>query len=256
MKLSIITINLNNKVGLQKTIDSVIAQTHKDFEWIIIDGGSIDGSVELIKETSQHLNYWISEPDNGIYNAMNKGIQASSGEYLLFLNSGDYLCNEDVLCDVVPSLKGKDYYIGSVKFGSEKYAVEISNYDDLVFYAVRFLPHQGTFMHRKVFDNYGLYDENLRIVGDWVFFYKSIIFGKIEAETLPFIISVCELGGVSMRESAKAKIEVDIARQQNQGVYTLARFYKENYEKITALNDSRWMYFIFRVCYWIYRKLN
>ena len=74
MKLSIITINYNNKAGLQKTIDSVVAQTWRDFEWIIIDGGSTDGSKELIEQYQQHFAYWCSEPDKGVYNAMNKGI--------------------------------------------------------------------------------------------------------------------------------------------------------------------------------------
>ncbi len=89
MKLSIITVNLNNKDGLQKTIDSVISQTFKDFEWIVIDGGSTDGSKELIEKYSDYISYWVSEPDKGIYNAMNKGIKVAKGDYLEFLNSGD-----------------------------------------------------------------------------------------------------------------------------------------------------------------------
>ena len=91
MKLSVITINFNNKEGLAKTIVSVVGQTTRDFEWIIIDGGSTDGSMELIENNSEYISYYVSEPDKGIYNAMNKGIMASHGEYLLFLNSGDYL---------------------------------------------------------------------------------------------------------------------------------------------------------------------
>lgn len=90
-KLSIITVNLNNKDGLQKTIESVISQTCKDFEWIIIDGGSVDGSKDIIEKYSKEIDYWVSESDQGIYHAMNKGILRSHGEYLLFLNSGDYL---------------------------------------------------------------------------------------------------------------------------------------------------------------------
>ena len=84
MKLSIITINYNNKAGLQRTIDSVICQTCKDFEWIVIDGGSTDGSKQLIEQYQSHFAYWCSEPDNGVYHAMNKGITHAKGEYLLF----------------------------------------------------------------------------------------------------------------------------------------------------------------------------
>ena len=97
MKLSIITVNLNNCDGLQKTIDSVVSQTFKDFEWIVIDGGSTDGSKELIEQYADHFTYWVSEPDKGIYNAMNKGIRVAKGDYLQFLNSGDYLYDRTTL---------------------------------------------------------------------------------------------------------------------------------------------------------------
>ena len=119
MKLSIITVNLNNKDGLQKTIDSVISQTYKDFEWIIIDGGSTDGSKELIENYSDYVSYWVSEPDKGIYNAMNKGIKQSHGEYLQFLNSGDIFIEDNTLKQVVSQLVNEDIVFG--------YAVIINN---------------------------------------------------------------------------------------------------------------------------------
>ena len=89
MRLSIITINYNNREGLRKTIESVVNQTYRNFEYIIIDGGSTDGSVEVVKEYADRISYWVSEPDNGIYNAMNKGVLAANGKYIQFLNSGD-----------------------------------------------------------------------------------------------------------------------------------------------------------------------
>ena len=97
MKLSIITINYNNREGLKRTIESVVNQTFTDFEWILIDGGSTDGSKELIEQYSNRFSYWVSEPDNGIYNAMNKGLRAAKGDYLQFLNSGDRLYNAQSL---------------------------------------------------------------------------------------------------------------------------------------------------------------
>ena len=96
-ELSIITINLNNCAGLQKTLDSVFAQTFTDYEYLVIDGGSTDGSAELIKKQENKFVYCVSEKDNGIYHAMNKGIRKATGDYLLFLNSGDYLVNDEVL---------------------------------------------------------------------------------------------------------------------------------------------------------------
>lgn len=100
MKLSIITVNLNNRDGLKRTIDSVVSQTFTDYEWIVIDGGSNDGSRELIEHYSDHFAYWCSEPDKGIYNAMNKGIAHAKGEWLQFLNSGDVLYSNNTLASV------------------------------------------------------------------------------------------------------------------------------------------------------------
>ena len=97
MKLSIITINFNDREGLDKTIQSVINQAYKEFEYIVIDGASTDGSVDVIKKYADKLTHWVSEPDSGIYNAMNKGTQMASGEYCLYLNSGDFLAEDDVL---------------------------------------------------------------------------------------------------------------------------------------------------------------
>ena len=95
--LSIITINYNNKAGLDKTILSVIDQTDKSFEFLVIDGGSDDGSKELIKKYSKEIAYSVSEKDHGIYNAQNKGVLKATGDYCLFLNSGDCLESNDTL---------------------------------------------------------------------------------------------------------------------------------------------------------------
>ena len=97
MKYSIITVNFNNKEGLRKTIESVIHQTFHDFEFIVIDGGSTDGSADVLKEYHTQIDYWVSEPDGGIYQGMNKGIKKATGDYLNFMNSGDCFFAVDVL---------------------------------------------------------------------------------------------------------------------------------------------------------------
>lgn len=114
MKLSIITVNRNNTEGLRKTIESVVSQTYTDFEYIIIDGASTDGSVDIIKEYADRITYWVSEPDNGIYNAMNKGILKAKGEYLQFLNSGDWLVDEGVLQTMIKYTDDVDILIGNI----------------------------------------------------------------------------------------------------------------------------------------------
>ena len=114
MKYSIITINYNNKDGLKKTIESVINQSCKDFEYIIIDGGSTDGSVDVIRQYADRINYWISEPDKGVYNAMNKGVAQAHGEYLNFMNSGDCFSDNSVLENIAHSLCSYDIVTGKV----------------------------------------------------------------------------------------------------------------------------------------------
>ena len=120
MKLSIITINYNNAVGLEKTINSVLNQTYKSIEYILIDGNSMDESKLIIDKYKAHIHYWVSEFDSGIYNAMNKGIKAATGEYILFLNSGDILCNSHVLDDVIKQGLDCDFVYGNVNLGSGK----------------------------------------------------------------------------------------------------------------------------------------
>mgnify|MGYP001565636508 FL=1 len=113
--VSIITINYNNASGLKKTIDSVIKQTFKDFEFIIIDGGSTDGSKQVIESNSKSISSWLSEKDNGIYDAMNKGIVKATGNYYLFLNSGDILSEGNILTKVASKLSGgKSFYYGNL----------------------------------------------------------------------------------------------------------------------------------------------
>ena len=97
MKLSIITVNFNDAEGLERTIKSVISQTFHDYEFIIIDGGSTDDSVNVIKKYESHIDYWVSEYDGGIYPGMNKGLRQAKGEYLNYMNGGDCYHSEDVL---------------------------------------------------------------------------------------------------------------------------------------------------------------
>lgn len=256
MKLSIITINLNNKVGLQKTIDSVITQTYKDFEWIIIDGGSTDGSKELIEENANHISYWVSEPDNGIFNAMNKGIQISHGEYLLFLNSGDYLYDTGVISKAILLMQDKDFYVGREVHGHTIRECNVSSKESLVYWALRFLPHQSTFIKKDVFEQYGFYREDLMICGDWFLFYKSIVFGNACAGNLPFIVSVFDESGISAKNREKTIEERASILKRNPGIYILTKFYTENFEKIDALNNSKWFLFFFRIGFYFYRKMR
>lgn len=175
MKLSIITVNLNNRDGLQKTIDSVICQSFRDFEWIVIDGGSIDGSKELIEQYADHFAYWVSEPDKGIYNAMNKGIKVAKGEYLQFLNSGDWLYNEHSLLSIFEKDPTEDFVYGeNCGLSGRVEGIGSPAKLDFEFLYRNTICHQDIFHKRNLFSN-ELYDERYKIVADWKFLFESIV---------------------------------------------------------------------------------
>jgi glycosyltransferase involved in cell wall biosynthesis len=175
-KISIITINFNNLEGLKRTLESVVNQTWREFEYIIIDGGSTDGSADLIESQSEHIDYWVSEPDNGIYNAMNKGIHMANGEYLLFLNSGDYFYNNTVLQENQCRIANQDLIYFNINVIDDD-AIFLKKYPDQLsfsYFTKDTLPHPATFMKASLFSEIGMYDESLKIVSDWKFFMESI----------------------------------------------------------------------------------
>lgn len=213
MKLSIITINRNNGVGLRKTIKSVISQNFNDIEYIVIDGASTDESVEIIKEYSSQIFYWVSEPDNGIYNAMNKGILKASGDYLLFLNSGDWLVD-----NILDELIEKYNFTYDIIYGNTFIEDNIKNKvhshkafckDKITFYDLRFdtICHQSTFMKRDLFQRYGLYDENFKIISDWLFFIKVIIFENVSVKYVDIFVSYVEANGIGSSLNANVEKE-------------------------------------------------
>lgn len=204
MKLSIITINLNNASGLRKTIRSVVSQTFSDFEYIIIDGGSTDGSVDVIKEYSDIITYWVSEPDKGIYNAMNKGIVKANGEYCLLLNSGDWLIDKDVVFDFYRYNSKEDVISGNVLLWEKDNTVlweSVQNDSlsyELFFYST--LPHQASFLKRGLFREYGLYNENNFIASDWEFFFKVIVIYNCTYNHFNRVITCFDLTGISSQD--------------------------------------------------------
>ena len=181
MKLSIITVNLNNKEGFQKSCDSIISQTFEDFEWIVIDGGSTDGSKELIEKYQNHITYWVSEPDTGIYNAMNKGIKVANGEYLQFLNSGDYFVSRRTLSKIFSLNVNEDILYGKVLNSTNKKAYYNSFQNKRIYCSDLYhstICHQASFIKKSLFGQIGYYDESLKITSDWKFTFEAILIHK------------------------------------------------------------------------------
>lgn len=201
-KLSVITINYNNRAGLERTFESVMPQLCEDIEYIVIDGASDDGSRALIEKNADALAYWCSEPDGGIYNAMNKGVRHAEGEYLLFLNSGDFLCESDVLARSLPQLRDADIIYGDLIYQDpvggvrrEEIYPDTINADKLL---TGSLPHPSSFIRRQLLVDTP-YNEDLKIVADWEFFVKKIMWEGCSTRHLPFSISVFMEDGISSR---------------------------------------------------------
>lgn len=201
VKLSIITINYNNCAGLKKTIESIVPQSFKDFEWIVIDGGSTDGSRELMEQYANRFSYWVSEPDKGVYNAMNKGIKVAKGEYINFMNSGDCFASPTILEEVFSTAHTADVLYGYMTRGAldgevNNQSMMKENLTWIDFYRDG-LPHQATFLKRSLFDQLGLYDESLKAVSDWKFFVDAFVYHKATSEFIPKMIAVYADGGIS-----------------------------------------------------------
>lgn len=220
---SIITVCLNAREGVIQTAQSLMEQKFQDFEWIVIDGGSQDGTIEFLANNSR-VTYYLSEIDNGIYDAMNKGIKVAKGEYCLFLNAGDYLRNSDVLRNVVAEDPRSDLIVGQMHVvaipGSKKMS-KTKRYDDKdinsnEFLYYRSLPHQATFIRRSVFERFGEYDTFYKIMGDHDFFTRIIKQGA----TLSFTetcISVFPLDGMSyeLKGSLRSRQEFAFFRKRH-----------------------------------------
>lgn len=210
MKITIITINYNNREGLKKTIASVRSQIDQQFEYIVIDGGSDDGSLEIIKDNEKYIDFYLSEKDSGIYNAMNKGVAHARGEYCLFLNSGDILYDNSVIAEVNASDKLKDDIVfGKVKniFPNGKSDIySASDHITLMMIIQTGLHHAGSFIRTSLMKKYP-YDEHLKICSDRKFFVQSLIIDNCSYSTLPFIVTEFELGGISFRRTDLAMEE-------------------------------------------------
>ena len=245
MKYSIITVNYNNKEGLRKTIESVIHQTFSDFEFIVIDGGSTDGSVEVLKEYDAQIDYWVSEPDGGIYQGMNKGIKKAIGDYLNFMNSGDCFYATDILEKVshynskADFIVGKDYHYNTET--RQGHASIQPPRTTMIHFFVATLDHQSTFVKRELFKD-SLYDESHRLVSDWIFYTEKIVKEQKQVQFIPDIICRREEGGLSEQQREKNRKEINEYLHQllPYGVY-------KDYDTLSKL-DKTSLYRLFDIC--------
>ena len=235
---SIITVCLDDRGGLERTAKSLIGQEYQNFQWIVIDGGSTDGTREYLQDNTR-VDSFVSEKDKGIYDAMNKGIGHATGEYCLFLNAGDYLCDGAVL-GAVYKAQGCDLLIGGVlEYYPEEQVHVRKRFDSLgigrrsLYY--RTLPHSNTFIKKNLFDKYGLYDTEFKLYGDHDFFARAV---KHRA-TMSFVdcdVTVFVKDGISSstaKHTALARGEMRRLRKKN---YPLPyRLYQETRSRLKSL---------------------
>ena len=199
MQFSIITINYNNGEGLQRTIESVIKQTYHDYEYIVIDGGSTDDSVSIIRQFSDRIDYWVSEKDRGIYHAMNKGVAQAHGNYCIFMNSGDSFYSENVLELVAESPTGADIIVGKVVIDDNDNLISpppVSGKLTLYHLYSGSIPHQGSFIKSELLKKYP-YDESLKISSDWKFFVQTLIMDNCVICYLDIFVATYDRDGLS-----------------------------------------------------------
>lgn len=238
MKLSIITINYNNAEGLRKTLASVASQTYRYIEHIIVDGGSTDESVAIIKDyvakvdseelrakSANHRSdpffkrtiVWSSKPDKGIYNAMNQGILKATGSYVQILNSGDVLAAPDVAERMIAEIEKAVY--PSIMYGNMLKSYDgkkIINRDtcgdkdyipnSFLYFYKGTLNHDSAFIRRDLFDKYGLYNEEMKICSDWEWYVKTIALGGEKAVYTNIDVTIFDMNGVSESKGKNADI--------------------------------------------------
>ena len=267
MKYSIITVNYNNKEGLRRTIESVAGQTFRDFEFIVIDGGSTDGSADVLREYDDKIDYWVSEKDGGIYNAMNKGIARATGEYLNFMNSGDCFYAADVLDTVAAYRSDSDFIVGRDYHYDEKSGQGHASIQpprlSMAHFFVATLDHQSSFIRRELFDG-SPYDEGHRLVSDWIFFTEKIVRDGRQVLFIPDIVCRREEGGLSEQQHGRNRQEIESWLHDflPPGIYddyaTLARLDKTSLYRLLDICDDGKMRKALTLCikaiYKLYKK--
>ena len=293
MKLSIITITYNNAEGLRKTLASIAAQTFRDFEHIIVDGGSTDGSVEVIREyadneairlkgyeamrqenskadkqalsphhliTSSPIT-WISEKDRGIYDAQNKGIRLAHGEYCYFLNAGDTFCKNDVLERIFSPnslIASSPNRLPDIIYGNEVIVdgagqrvgiargVENPSFVDLYNSCMK---HQASFIRRELFEQYGMYDDTMRICADFDWFFRVIAFhDEVTLQYLDVDIAYFENTGLSYHAPELCEKE----RQQILDRYMSKRLQRDyavlgQYPRLSRVGEKKMVKLLLRI---------
>lgn len=246
LKISIITVCLNSESTIEQTIQSVIGQDYPNIEYIVVDGGSTDKTLDLIRKYEKYISYWVSGPDEGIYDAMNKGLKMATGDFIAFLNSDDWYVKgaiSYIVRDIIENKKMLSCYAANIYRSDELQewdnvlAEDINNIRLAMFYC-----HQGIFAHKSLFLKYGAFDTRYKICADYDWLLRVYDSG-IELHYKNFAVVNFRLGGVSsmqsikMQEEAKTIALLSLDKLKAKGKITDDTF-DEIYGKITRYYDK------------------
>ena len=204
-KISIITVSFNSAKTIKETIESILIQDYNNIEYIIIDGGSSDETINIVKSYSEKISYFISEKDNGIYDAMNKGIKVATGDIVGILNSDDFYPNSFVLSNVAKTFKkyNCDAVYGDLVYVNKKDTTQIKRYWQAGNYNTSkikngwMLPHPTFFVKKVMYNRYGLYNTDLKSAADYEMILKLLYKENISVQYIPMILVKMRMGGAS-----------------------------------------------------------
>jgi glycosyltransferase involved in cell wall biosynthesis len=262
LKLSIITINRNNAAGLEKTIQSVVMQTFEDFEYILIDGASTDTSIEVIKKYSNNFTYWVSEPDTGICNAVNKGLKIARGDYCLLLNSGDWLIGPSTLKEVFKEIselgKAGVYYSDCLRSDNtlDKTTRELTATSFIFGCSIN---TQNAIIDRSLIYKIGFFNEALKIVSDKEFWLKAIWIHKERFIHIKTNIAIYDITGISSQVNYENEIIImlrNVFEDLADSIIELRKLHESiYYDTITRFGESRTLNFILKSYRYIIKRL-
>ncbi len=247
--LTIITVCKNEEATIGRTIQSVASQTYPNIEYIVIDGGSTDGTLSIIERYRGDISQIISGEDTGIFDAQNKGIELASGEYIAFLNGGDRLCNDNIYEKVFLQEPQSDIIYGDVIIeltSGTLFRKKSPPVVDEMFMMFDSIPHPGTVFRRELFDRLGRYDLSYKSIADYEFFLKSIFKNKVSYEYRNFPFAVFNIKGVSStREKTPETVQLrKKAQQENLNPSTIENFEKNKTFYLLFNKKIRYIYYL------------
>ncbi|MGN0861632.1 MAG: glycosyltransferase family 2 protein, partial [Candidatus Spyradosoma sp.] len=231
-KFSVITVCRNAEKTIERTIRSVIAQTYPNKEFVVVDGASKDGTLGIIEKYREQIDVFVSEPDKGIYDAMNKAVSLATGDYVIFINADDYLYDENVLRRASEVPEADFLFGGQYDLCPDGKLLPAKNLDGLDAYHLfrGFFAHQTIFAKRNLWERFGDFDQNYKICADRDWLCRCFVSGKMTTAKIDSVVAVYAVGGFSDTQRNLHNLERTSLLERNLGrtrlEHALLRFEK------------------------------